>query len=84
MLLFLQDTSVESSPRQAFVSHAHQQGVWKERLMDAPWLLEEQRRITTCHNRKLLPGQSWDGVIRGEMDCSNLVLLLERDGLHLE
>ena len=38
--------------------------------------LEEQRQITAWHDRKLLPGQPWDGVIREELDHLDLVLLL--------
>ena len=76
MLLFLQNTSVESRPRQAFVSYSRRQEAWKDRLMDALRPLEEQRQITAWHDRKLLPGQPWDGVIREELDRSDLVLLL--------
>lgn len=35
MLLFLQNTSVQSRPRQAFVSYSRRQEAWKDRLMDA-------------------------------------------------
>jgi hypothetical protein len=59
MLLFLQNTCVESRPRQAFVSYSHRLGAWKDRLMEALRPLEEQRQITTWHDRKLLPGQLW-------------------------
>ena len=76
MLLFLQNTSIESHPRQAFVSYSHQQETWKNRLLVALRPLEEQRQITAWHDRKLLPGQPWDGVIREELDRSDLVLLL--------
>jgi hypothetical protein len=75
MLLFLQNTAVESRPRQAFVSYSHRQGAWKDRLMAALRPLEEQRQITAWRDRKLLPGQPWDGVIREEPDRSVLVLL---------
>jgi internalin A len=76
MLLFLQNTSVESRPRQAFISYSHCQETWKDRLMDALRPLEEQRQIVAWHDRKLLPGQPWDGVIREELDRSDLLLLL--------
>lgn len=76
MLLFLQNTSVESCPRQAFVSYSHRQEAWKDRLMEALRPPEAQRQITAWHDRKLLPGQRWDGVIREELDRSDLVLLL--------
>jgi hypothetical protein len=56
MLLFLQNTSVESRPRQAFVSYSHCQEIWKDRLMKALQPLEEQRQIVAWHDRKLLPG----------------------------
>lgn len=76
MLLFLQNTSVESRPRQAFVSYSHRQEAWKERLLEALHPLEEQRQITAWHDRKLLPGRPWNGVIRAELERSDLVLLL--------
>jgi hypothetical protein len=43
-------------------------------MMDALRLLEEQRQITAWHDPKVLPGQPWDGVIREELDRSDLVL----------
>jgi hypothetical protein len=44
--------------------------------MEALRPLEEQRQITAWHDRKLLPGQPWDGVIREELASSDIVLLL--------
>ena len=67
---------VESDESQRFVSYSHRQEAWKDRLMVVLRPLEEQRQITAWHDRKLLPGQPWDGVIREELDRSDLVLLL--------
>lgn len=76
MLLLLQNTFVESKPRQAFLSYSHRQEPWKERLLKTLRPLEEQRQIAAWNDRKLLPGHPWDGVIREELDRADIVLLL--------
>lgn len=74
MLLFLQITPVESRPRQA--RQKDEGGIKNYKRKEPGIPLEEPRQITAWHDRKLLPGQPWDGVIRAELDCFDLVLLL--------
>ena len=64
----------KSGQRQALVSYSRHQEAWKDGLLDALRPLEEQRQITAWRDRKLLHGSSWDGVIRAELDGSDLVL----------
>ena len=52
------------------------QETWKDRLVNALRPLEKQRQIIAWDDRKLLPGEPWDGVIRAEVDRADIVLLL--------
>lgn len=76
MLLYYNNVTAESKPRQAFISYSHQQSEWRDKLVSSLRPLEESRHITAWHDRKLLPGENWDRVIKKELERSDLILLL--------
>lgn len=76
MLLVIQNQPADNAPRKVFVSYSHHDEPWKQRIVTALKPLEEQHRIAAWHDRKLLPGQDWDGEIKQELELADVVLLL--------
>jgi hypothetical protein len=76
MLLYSTSCSTESKPRQVFISYSHQQKEWRDQIVSVLKPLEESRQITAWHDRRLLPGNQWDGVIKQELERSEIILLL--------
>lgn len=76
ILFVLQNNRPDDRPRQVFVSYSHRDEAWKDRVVAAMRPLEAQQRITAWHDRKLMPGDDWDGEIRGELERADVILLL--------
>lgn len=76
MLLVIQNQPAEGHPRRVFVSYSHQDEPWKRRVVEALKPLEQQQRIAAWHDRKLLPGQDWDEVIRQALTRADVILFL--------
>ena len=76
MLLYSTSETSESKPLQVFISYSHQQKEWRDKIVSALKPLEESRQITAWHDRQLLPGNEWDGVIKRELERSEIILLL--------
>lgn len=76
MLLVIQNQPASDQPRRVFVSYSHQDEEWKGRIMEALKPLEQQQRIAAWHDRKLLPGEAWDGRIKHELNQADVILFL--------
>ena len=76
MLLVIQNQPVDDHPRKVFVSYSHEDEDWKLRVVEALRPLEQQRRIAAWHDRKLLPGENWDGKIKDELNAADVILFL--------
>ena len=76
MLLVIQNQPADGHPRRVFVSYSRQDEEWKERIVAALKPLEEAQRIAAWHDRKLLPGEQWDGVMQRELNEADVILFL--------
>lgn len=76
MLLVIQNQPADDHPRKVFVSYSHEDEGWKQRIVEALKPLEEQRRIAAWDDRKLLPGENWDGKIKDELNAADVILFL--------
>jgi len=76
MLLVIQNQPADNHPRKVFVSYSHKDETWKQKVVNALKPLEDQHRIAAWHDRKLLPGQEWDGEIKQELELADVILLL--------
>jgi hypothetical protein len=76
MLLVIHNQSADSHPRRVFLSYSHTDMEWKDRVVEALRPLEREQRIASWHDRKLLPGQDWDGEIRQELNQADVILFL--------
>ncbi|HEY1430493.1 MAG TPA: toll/interleukin-1 receptor domain-containing protein [Stellaceae bacterium] len=76
MLFVLHHQTADDRPRQVFVSYAHEDEVWKERVVEALRPLETQRRIAAWHDRKLVPSEDWARTIDARLAESDVFLLL--------
>ena len=63
-------------PIRAFLSYAHEDHGWRDRvLMHLGWL-RNSGRLEHFDDRQLKPGESWDGRIQGELDEADIVIVL--------
>ena len=76
MLLVIHNQPADDHPRRVFVSYSRQDEAWKHRVVDALKPLEQEQLIAAWHDRKLLPGQDWDGEIRQELNQADVILFL--------
>lgn len=65
----------ESNTR-AFVSYSHKDSRFLEELQKHLNLLQQERILASWSDRKLLPGDDWDGKINENLKLANLILLL--------
>lgn len=59
-----------------FVSYSHKDEKLKERLLEHCAQLKNDGLVSVWHDRELLPADSWDEEILGELKRADLVLLL--------
>ena len=76
MLLIIQNQPADDHPRRVFVSYSHQDEDWKQRIVEALRPLEQEQRIAAWHDRKLMPGEDWDGKIKHELNQADVILFL--------
>ncbi len=63
-------------PARAFLSYAHEDHKWRDRLLkQLGWLIASEQ-LDAFHDRKLEPGQQWDGRIRDELQAAQIVIVL--------
>src|SRR6266542_1798989 len=68
-----------------YISYAHEDQQWLDKLL--PWLqpLEESGEIRLFHDRTLLPGDAWEEAMRANLSMARIgILLLSPDSLAKE
>jgi internalin A len=59
-----------------FFSYSHKDEVLRDELETHLKLLQRQRVISTWHDRKILPGNEWEGEIDNRLERAAIILLL--------
>jgi TIR domain len=62
--------------RSVFVSYAHKDERYRQRLEISLIQLQRDGLITVWHDRKILPGQEWDQEIDRNLESAEIILLL--------
>ena len=63
-------------PFKIFISYSHLDENYKDQLLVHLSSLKRRGIINEWHDRKLIPGQDWDGTIKQELLDSDIILLL--------
>jgi hypothetical protein len=59
-----------------FFSYAHADEEHRNKLQNHLSFLKRSRRIQTWHDRKIMPGQSWDSEIDHHLEAADLIIFL--------
>jgi len=59
-----------------FFSYSHQDEILRNQLEQHLGFLKRDQAITCWHDRKIMPGEDWDGVIDEQLDQADIILLL--------
>lgn len=59
-----------------FISYSHEDEKYKVQLLNHLSSLKRREIIKEWHDRKLIPGEDWDGTIKQELIDSDIILLL--------
>jgi len=68
--------STATAAHSVFLSYAHEDERMKAELEMALALLQRQGKISIWDDRKIKPGDEWDGTIAGNLEKADMVLLL--------
>ena len=63
-------------PARLFFSYAHVDEALRNRLEVSLAMLRREGLIEAWHDRRLVPGEAWDGTIKRELDEADVVLFL--------
>ena len=66
----------ESGPIRAFLSYAHEDHAWRDRVLKHLGWLRNSGRLEHFDDRQLKPGEAWDARIQGELDEADLIIVL--------
>jgi hypothetical protein len=65
-----------AKPTRIFISYAHEDEDWREKLEKQLAILRQQGLIQTWHDRRIRAGSEWAGAIDRELEAADIVLLL--------
>ena len=65
-----------NSMKKIFISYSKTDAEYLRQLENHLSVLKRQRYIATWHDRKLIPGEEWDGKIRKELEEADIILFL--------
>jgi len=61
---------------EVFLSYAHKDKRWKDKLVEHLSLLKQQGCIATWHDQDISAGAEWQQAIREHLDNAQVILLL--------
>ena len=76
MLIQLTNNASKPKPKKVFYSYSHKDEEYKDMLDEHLTLLKRDGFIDTWHDRKIRPGEEWDGVINEHLRDAEIILLL--------
>nr|WP_288210138.1 toll/interleukin-1 receptor domain-containing protein [uncultured Dysgonomonas sp.] len=59
-----------------FISYSHEDETYKDKLEKHLSILKRNEIIETWHDRKIVPGEEWDKIIKQELESAQIILLL--------
>ena len=68
-----------AGPVRAFLSYAHEDFVWRDRVLDQLGWLRHSKQLQAFEDRQIKPGEQWDPRIRGELDNAAIIIVLISD-----
>ncbi len=71
-----QKVKTESSGKKVFISYSKSDEHYRNELEKHLSVLKRNGNISTWHDRKLLPGEKWDGKIKEEIKEADIILFL--------
>jgi tetratricopeptide (TPR) repeat protein len=66
----------ETGPIRAFLSYAHEDHAWRDRVLKHLGWLRNSGRLEEFDDRQLKPGEAWDDRIQGELREADIVIVL--------
>ena len=66
----------ETGPIRAFLSYAHEDHLWRDRVLKHLGWLRNSGRLEQFDDRQLKPGESWDERIQSELHEADIVIVL--------
>lgn len=63
-------------PARLFFSYAHPDEPLRDRLERGLAMLRREGLIESWHDRRLVPGEEWDGTIKAELEAADVILFL--------
>lgn len=64
------------TPVRVFFSYSHKDEAYREKLETHLVILQRKGLIGTWSDRQIIPGQNWESIIEGQLDCADIVLFL--------
>lgn len=68
--------TVTAKPAKVFFSYAHEDELFKDKLIKHLSILKRQAVIETWHDRMIAAGQEWKGEVDENLERANIILLL--------
>lgn len=65
-----------TAPPKAFISYAHEDRAWCERLLQHLGALRHQGRLALWADDEIMAGEEWDRAIRRELDEAAIIVLI--------
>ncbi len=66
----------EAAVVRAFLSYAHEDHAWRDRVLDHLGWLRHSGRLVVFDDRETKPGEEWDPRIKAELEAADIVVLL--------
>jgi hypothetical protein len=69
-------STTNHEPVKLFISYSHKDERFREQLQEHLIALKRQRLVEAWHDRRIAPGQEWEGAINENLEAAGIVLLL--------
>ena len=65
-----------SGPVRAFLSYAHEDHAWRDRVLKQLGWLVNSGQLQAFDDRQIKPGEQWDPRIRAELEAASIIIVL--------
>ena len=72
----VEGSSTAYQPLKLFISYSHKDERFREQLEEHLHALKRRNLIEAWHDRRIAPGQEWEGAIHQNLEASGIILLL--------
>ena len=67
---------MSASPVRAFLSYAHEDSAWRDRVLKQLGWLVNSGQLKAFDDRQIKPGEQWDPRIRAELEAASIIVVL--------